>query len=55
MSDERKKHMADQRPVLTPDDVLRLQKEGEELRREIERRVAPMKQVSGQDLKLRTK
>ena len=53
MSDSKKKTTFDSRPVMTPEEILRLQKEGEALRKEIERRVAPMKQVSAQDLKLR--
>lgn len=40
-------------PVLPPEEIQRLVREGEELRRELERRVAPMKQVSQGDLKLR--
>ncbi|MFP2924330.1 hypothetical protein ACLESO_03755 [Pyxidicoccus sp. 3LG] len=40
-------------PVLPPEELQRLAREGEELRRELEKRVAPMKQVSAGDLKLR--
>lgn len=47
------KTSADKRPVMTQEEIVRLQQEGEELRKELERRVAPMKQVSAQELKLR--
>lgn len=40
-------------PVLAPEELQLLVREGEELRRELEKRVAPMKQVSAGDLKLR--
>lgn len=45
--------VTDPRPVMTPEEAERLRKEGEELRKEIERRVAPMKRVSPEDLRLR--
>ena len=38
---------------MTAEDAARLRKEAEELRKEVERRVAPMKQVQSADLQLR--
>lgn len=43
------------KPSLTLKEISRLKKEGEELRRELERRVAPMKRVSATERKARIK